>query len=99
MVRQAVWIGIVIVVFFVGIGVSFAAFQAINPSNFMGMIPQQMMNQMMQNPQFQKQMMQQMSPMMNDPEFRQKMMTIMMQNPQMMQDMMQNQQMMSMMNP
>ncbi len=99
MVSQPIWIGIVIVVFFVGIGVSFDAFQAINPSNFMGMIPQQMMNQMMQNPQFQKQMMQQMSPMMNDPEFRQKMMTIMMQNPQMMQDMMQNQQMMSMMNP
>lgn len=109
MVNQPVWIGIVIGVFFVGIGISYAIFEANNPSKFMALTPQQMiqmmndpqtqqmMNQMMQNPQFQQQMMEQMNIMMNDPELRQQMMTMMMQNPQMMQAMMGNQQMMGMM--
>jgi len=82
MVSNAILIGIIVGVFFVGIGVSYAVFQASNPSNFMGMTPQQM---------------QQLGPMMNDPESRQQMMDMMMRNQQMMQDMMGNQQMMGMM--
>jgi len=83
MVSNAILIGIIIGVFFVGIGISYAHFQINNPSNFMGMAPQQMM--------------QQMSPMMNDPQLQQQMMGMMMQNPEMMQAMMGNQQMMGMM--
>jgi len=103
MVSQPVWIVIVIGVFFVGIGISYAIFEANNPSKFMALTPQQMiqmmndpqtqqmmnqmmqnpqfqqqmMNQMMQNPQFQQQMMEQMNTMMNDPEISQQMMGMM----------------------
>jgi len=54
---------------------------------------------MMNDPQVQQQMMQQLNTMMSDPELRQQMMTIMMQNPQMMEAMMQNQQFMQQLNP
>ncbi len=77
MVNQYIWIGIVVGVFFVGIGISYAHFQMNNPSNFMGMAPQQM-QQMMNDPQIAQQMMNQ---MMQNPE----MMQAMMQNQQMME--------------
>ena len=97
MVSKPVWIGIVIGVFFVGIGVSYAIFQASNQPNFMAMTPQQM-QQMIQDPQMRQQMMEQMNSMMNDPQQRQQMMTMMMQNQEFMQDIMNNTQMMDMMN-
>jgi len=74
--NQYIWIGIIVVVFFVGIGISYAHFQANNPSNFMGMNPQQM-NTMMNDPELRQQMM---GMMMQNPE----MMQAMMGNQQMM---------------
>jgi hypothetical protein len=63
MVKQSVWIGIAIGVFFAGLGIGYAAFQP-SQSSFMPMTTQQMqqmvnnpqamnswMNTMMQNPQ------------------------------------------------
>ena len=47
MVNQNLWIGIVVGVFIVGIGVSYAVFQANNLSNFMVTTPQQMQQMMM----------------------------------------------------
>ena len=76
MVSQSIWVGIVFGVFFVGIGVSYAVFEANNPSKFMAMTPQQML-QMMNDPQMVQQMMNQ---MMQDPEVMDQMMTSMMQN-------------------
>lgn len=53
MVRQAVWIGITIGVFFAGIGIGYVILQNISTPSFMQMTPQQMMN----DPNFRQQMM------------------------------------------
>ena len=57
----------------------------------------QWMESMMQDPQFNQQMMEQMNDMMNDPKLRQQMITMMKENQDFMQDMMQINQMMDMM--
>jgi len=98
-----IWIGIIVGVFFVGIGISYTHFQANNPSNFMTMTPQQMlqmmddpqtMQQMMNDPQFQQRMMQQMNQwMLDDPITMQEMIMSTMQESdqiQMMEDMMED---------
>jgi len=112
MVRQAMWIGITIAVFFIGVGVSSAIFSATEDPNTMKFANQELFDQMMsnnpkmtsqwiesmmQNPQSNQQMMEQMNDMMNDPKLRKQMMYYMMQNQEFMQDMMQNNKMMDMM--
>ena len=97
MINQYVWVGITVGVFFAGIGIGYAVFSpSFGPGNMM-MQNQQMMKQMMQDPQLRQQMMEQMSTMLNDPEQRQLMMNMMMQNQEFMQEMMQDSQMMDMM--
>ena len=111
MVKQPVWIAIVVGIFFAGIGIGYAALQS-NTSVPMMMTPQQM-QQMMNNPQSMQQfhnmmindpqhMNQMMGPMMNsmmnDPQMRQQMMTMMMQNPTMMNSMINNMPMINMLN-
>jgi len=112
MVRQAMWIGITIAVFFIGVGVSSAIFSATADPNNMKFANQELFDQMisnnpkmtsqwmestMQDPPSNQQMMEQMNDMMNDPKLRKQMMYYMMQNQEFMQDMMQNNQMMDMM--
>lgn len=77
MVKQSVWIGIVIGVFFAGIGIGYGVFQS-TQTNFMPMTTQQM-QQMMNNPQFMSQWHQ---TMLNNPQAMNNWMNTMMQNPQ-----------------
>ena len=76
MVNQYIWIGIVIGVFFVGIGIGYASFSTNQSFNFMHMSSQQM-QQMMNNPQMMTQWHQ---TMMNDPQAMNSWMNTMMQN-------------------
>ncbi|MDP3780352.1 MAG: hypothetical protein Q8Q69_04085 [Nitrosopumilaceae archaeon] len=87
MVKQSVWIGIAIGVFFAGIGIGYGVFQSAQ-TNFMPMTTQQM-QQMMNNPGT---MTNWMNTMMNDPQLRQQMYDMMLQNQQFMQGMMNDQQ-------
>ena len=84
MVSQAILIGIVVGVFFAGLGVGYTVFQSYNQPNFAMMTPQQM-QQMMNNPQMMTQWHQ---TMMNNPQAMNSWMNTMMQNPQVMQSMM-----------
>ncbi|HSA98415.1 MAG TPA: hypothetical protein VLF17_04990 [Candidatus Nitrosotenuis sp.] len=96
MANQALLIGVAVGVFFAGLGVGYAIFQASQP-NFANMSPQQM-QQMMSNPQMMAQWHQTMmnNPqafnnwmgMMNNPQYMNQMMGAMMGNPQMSQYMM-----------
>ncbi len=109
MVSQSIWIAIVIGVFFVGIGVSYAIFSD-SPNSIMKFSNQQMFDQMIsQNPKMHAQwmgsimqdpqQMQQMRQLMLNPEFREQMfqqMNTMMNDPELQQQMMQ--QMGTMMN-
>jgi plastocyanin len=112
MVNQYVWIAIAGVVFAAGIGIGYAAFASMHvPQQAMLANQQQMrdfmyqnpqfMQGMMNDPQFQNQMIQQMqqnqqfhremmAPMVNDPALRQHMMGYMMDNQQFMQHWMSN---------
>lgn len=96
MTNQALLIGVAIGVFFAGLGVGYAIFQA-NQPNFASMTPQQM-QQMMNNPQMMTQWHQ---TMMNNPQAMNSWMNTMMQNPNMMNQwmgtMMDNQQFMQQM--
>jgi len=103
MVNQTIWIGIVVGVFFVGIGVSYAIFSSSYDPNSMKFQNQQLFDQMIsQNPKMTAQWMitmmedpqqiQQMQQLMLDPEFRQEMfqqMNTMMDDPQLQQQMFQ----------
>ncbi|HXG13718.1 MAG TPA: hypothetical protein VNK25_01135 [Candidatus Nitrosotenuis sp.] len=97
MAKQAIWIGITIGVFFAGLGIGYAAFQATSTTNFLHMNPQQMQN-MMNDPNFRQQMMTQwrqnpqtmndwMNQMMADPQLIGQMHDIMMNDPKHMQQM------------
>ena len=112
MVSNAILIGITVGVFFAGIGVSYAIFPSTDDPNTMKFANQELFDQMMSNnpkmtaqwmesmmqdPQFNQQMMEQMNDMMNDPKLRQQMITMMEENQDFMQDMVQNNQMMDMM--
>ena len=112
MVSNAILIVITIGVFFAGIGVSYAIFSSTYDPNTMKFANQDLFDQMMSNnpkmtaqwiesmmqdPQSNQQMMEQMNDMMNDPKLRQQMITMMKENQDFMQDMMQNNQMMDMM--
>ena len=112
MVSNAILIGITVGVFFAGIGVSYAIFPSTDDPNTMKFANQELCDQMMSNnpkmtsqwmesmmqdPQFNQQMMEQMNDMMNDPKLRQQMITMMEENQDFMQDMVQNNQMMDMM--
>jgi len=112
MVSNVILIGIAVGVFFAGIGVSYAIFPSTDDPNTMKFANQELFDQMMSNnpkmtaqwmesmmqdPQFNQQMMEQMNDMMNDPQLRQQMITMMKENQDFMQDMMQNNQMMDMM--
>ncbi len=107
MVKQSVWIGIAIGVFFAGLGIGYGVFQSAQ-TNFMPMTTQQMqqmmnnpeamnnwMNTMMQNSQFSQWMME---PMRNNPPMMPNMMNPWMNDPQLQQQMydmmLQNQQFM-----
>jgi hypothetical protein len=95
MVSQGILIGVAIGVFFVGLGIGYAALQSPTPTTPMMMNSQQMMNdpqamnqwhqQMMQNPEAMNQWM---GNMMNDPQAMQQMHDMMMSNPQHMNQMM-----------
>jgi hypothetical protein len=96
MVNQAIWIGIAVGVFFAGLGIGYAVFQS-SPSNTM-LARQQMMTQMMSDPQTMNEWMNQMmnnpqamnqwmGTMMNNQQFIQQMHDTMMNNPQHMQTM------------
>ncbi len=103
MVNQTLWIGIVVGVFFVGIGISYAIFSSSYNPNSMRFQNQPLFDQMMsQNPKMtaqwmtammqDPQQMQQMQQLMLDPEFRQQMfqqMNTMMDDPQLQQQMFQ----------
>lgn len=108
MASQYVWIGIIVGVFFAGLGIGYAALYS-TQTNFMRMTPQQM-QQMMNNPQMMSQWHQTMmddpkafdswmDTMMQNPQYMNQMMDTMMQNPQfgnwMMGPMMDNQNMMN----
>jgi len=98
-VSQSVLIGIVVGIFFAGLGVGYAVFQSSVPTT--PMMTHQQMQQMMNDPNMMNQWM---GTMMNDPQFMQQMHNFMMNNPQMnrqmMNTMMGNQQFMSgMMDP
>ena len=104
MVSQAIWIAIVIGVFFVGIGVSYAHFSSTYDPMTMKFQNQELFNQMMHNnPRMSQHWMdsgmnqmsnpQQMTQWMNDPQAMQQMHDFMMSNPQYM-----NQWMNTMMN-
>jgi len=112
MVSNVLLIGIAVGVFFAGIGVSYAIFPSTDDPNTMKFANQELFDQMMSNnpkmtaqwmesmmqdPQFNQQMMEQMNDMMNDPKLRQQMITMMEENQDFMQDMVQNNQMMDMM--
>jgi len=92
MVRQPIWIVIVIAVFFVGVGVSYAHFANTYDPMSMKFQNQQMFDQMMSNnPRMSQQWMDSgmMNPqqMMNDPQSMNQWMNTMMQNPQAIQQM------------
>jgi plastocyanin len=93
MVSQGILIGIVVGVFFAGLGIGYAALQSTTTTSPMMMNSQQM-QQMMDDPQQRNQLM---NTMMDDPQMRQQMMTHMMNNPDMMNMMMNNPDMMNMM--
>lgn len=82
MTNQALWIGIVVGVFFAGLGIGYAIFQS-NPNSMM-MSRQQMMSQMMSDPQAMNDWM---NTMMNNQQLMQQMHDSMMNNPQHMQTM------------
>ena len=92
MVKQNIWIGIVIGAFLVGIVGTYAVSAVSYGSPMMG--NNQFMQQMINDPQTMQNTMNQ---MMNDPNLRQQMMSSMKQNQQFMQDVMQNNQMGNMM--
>jgi heme/copper-type cytochrome/quinol oxidase subunit 2 len=105
MVSQPIWIVIVIGVFFVGIGVSYAHFANTYEPMSMKFQNQELFDQMMSNnPMMSQQWMdsgmmnqQSMQQMMNDPQMHQPMMDMMIGNQGMMTSMMNNQDMMNMM--
>ena len=105
MVSQPIWIVIVIGVFFVGIGVSYAHFANTYDPMSMKFQNQELFDQMMSNnPRMSQQWMdsgmmnqQSMQQMMNDPQMHQPMMDMMIGNQGMMTSMMNNQDMMNMM--
>ena len=80
MVSQAILIGIMVGVFFAGLGIGFAVLQSYNQPNFVTMNPQQM-QQMMSNPQLMAQWHQ---TMMTNPEAMNQWMNTMSNNPNMM---------------
>jgi len=93
MVRPPIWIAIVIVVFFVGIGVSYAHFTTTYDPMSMKFHNQELFDQMMShNPKMSQQWMDSdmMNAMMNDPEMQKMIMTTMNDSNQMqmMEDMM-----------
>jgi hypothetical protein len=114
MVNQTIWIGIVVGIFFVGIGISYAIFSSSYDPNTMKFQNQQLFDQMMsknpkmtaqwletgqepqlmqqfmQDPQFQQQMFDQMNTWMNDPDFRQQMYGQMFEHQQFMNEMISN---------
>lgn len=109
MTNQAIWIGIVIGVFFAGLGIGYAAF-SMTPSTLMmgGSQRHQMMNQMISDPQTMTDFMNQMmanpeamqimhETMIKDPNHMQKMHQILAENPQYMQQMMNDPEHMSLM--
>ena len=79
MVKQSVWIGIAIGVFFAGLGIGYGVFQSAQ-SSFMPMTTQQM-QQMMSNPQAMNSWM---NNMMDNNQLRQQMFEYMVQNPEQM---------------
>ena len=82
MVSQPIWIGITIVVFFVGIGVSYAIFSSTYDPSTMKLANQNMFDQMMsQNP---KMMANWMQTMMQDTQFHDQAMDYMAKNPEQM---------------
>lgn len=107
--RNEIWIGIAVGVFFVGFGVSYAMFASTYDPTTMKFRNQDLFDQMMSNnPKMSASWMDStmmndptmqswMNTMMNDPELGQEIMNQMMQNPEMMESVMQNQQMMGMM--
>lgn len=83
MVKQSIWIGVTIGVFFAGLGIGFAVFSNSDQTMY-AFHNRNMFNQMMgQNPQT-------MSWMMEDPQLRQQMFQQMMQNPNDMMEWMAN---------
>ncbi|MEM3173152.1 MAG: hypothetical protein QXE82_06390 [Candidatus Nitrosotenuis sp.] len=79
MATQTIWIGIVIGVFFAGIGVGYAIFGTTNQSaNMMGQ-DMQKWHQIMQDPNQRQQML---SQIMSDPQMMQEMHQMMMSDPQ-----------------
>jgi len=86
MVNQPIWIGIVIVVFFVGIGVSYTIFANTYDPMSMKFQNQELFDQMMsQNPKMSQMWMD--SGMMDESQMQEQMMNMMNQNPQQMQQM------------
>ena len=82
MIRQSIWVGIVIVVFFVGIGISYAIFSSTYDPNTMKFANQELFEQMMShNP---KMMANWMETMMQDAPFHDQMMDYMAKNPEQM---------------
>ena len=82
MVSQSIWIGIVVAVFFVGIGVSYAIFSSTDDPNTMKFANQEIFDQMMsQNPQMMADWMQ---TMMQDAQFHDQAMDYMAKNPEQM---------------
>jgi len=82
MVSQSIWIGIIVVVFFVGIGVSYAIFSNTDNSSTLKFANQEIFDQMMsQNP---KMMGNWMETMMQDTQFHDQMMDYMAKNPEQM---------------
>jgi len=82
MVRQAIWIGITIAVFFVGIGVSSAIFSSTYDPNTMKFANQELFDQMMSNNP--KMMANWMETMMQDAQFHDQAMDYMAKNPEQM---------------
>ncbi len=86
MVSQPAWIGIVIIVFFIGIGVSYAHFANTYDPMSMKFQNQELFNQMMsQNPKMSQMWMD--SGIMNESQMQEQMRGMLMQNPQQMQQM------------
>jgi len=82
MARQAIWIGITVAVFFIGVGVSSAFYSATYNPNTMKFANQELFEQMMsQNP---KMMVNWMETMMQDAQFHDQMMDYMAKNPEQM---------------
>ncbi len=82
MVSQSIWVGIIVGVFFVGMGVSYAIFSNTDNPNTMKFANQEIFDQMMlQNP---KMMANWMETMMQDTQFHDQMMDYMAKNPEQM---------------